>query len=105
VDDSAWILRDGDRDLVRLEDPVEREKGWFAYRVVPLSVERLHEYLGSQPGAEDRLSAFNEARGERAERVQLDRSKVDGEGRLLVRGLGPKKRGLWAVVFEWMSRM
>lgn len=105
VDDSVWILRDGDRDLVRLEDPAPREKGWLAYRVVPLSVERLHEYLDGNPGAEDRLTAFNEARGEKAERVQLDRSKVDSEGRLVVRGLGEKKRGLWAVVFEWMSRM
>lgn len=108
MSDTGWILRDGDRDLVRLEDSVERDGGWFEYRVVPLGIEDLHQHLADDPSAVARLIAVDAATDERGPQLELDRSGPITPGRVRVKGLGPtkkKSRGLWAVVYEWMSRV
>ncbi len=107
MSDSGWILRDGERDLVRLEDGIEGEDGWFEYRVVPLGVDDLHQHLSTDPTAAARLIAVDAATDERAGQPELDRSGPITPGRVRARGLGPtkKSRGWWAVVFEWMSRV
>ncbi len=107
VDEPAWILRDGDRDLVRLEDPIARADGWVEYRVVTIGIEDVAAHLAADPSAEARLTAVDAKSGERADELELDRSGPVTPGRLRARGLGtPKKnRGWWSVVFEWMSRV
>ena len=84
---NEWILSDGERDLVRLDAPVRREMFWFEYRVTPLSVLRLHEYLAENPGAEGRLTARDAETGQPAEYVLLGIGDPPSPDRLLVRGL------------------
>jgi len=110
VDELAWILRDGDRDLVRLEAPLRKDGGWTEYRVVGLGVPRLDGHLASNLGAEARLSAHHEVSGTTLDEVTLRPADPhpDGAERVQARGLdakATKPRGLWAVVYEWMSRM
>ena len=108
MSETTWILRDGSRDLVRLEEPVQREQPWFEWQVVPLGVPRLDEYLASDPSAKSRLEAVDATSGKTAANVSFGEPPPGRPGepeRVRERELKPAERGFWAVIYEWMSRV